>query len=670
MAEYPSTRDTGTRSPRRLALLILLCGFLLIVIWLGIKVWRLVDIARALPAYEERFAALAEDGLANADPDETEALVLELRADVVTLRREVRPLLPLARLFTWAPKVGPLFAEAGPLLEIADSGTEAAAYAIRGLKPLLAAVQQPDPTTSTVARAVPILAAAKPDLQRAATALDRTVAARAQIEEPEALPWRVQTTLAQMDDKLYLADMLDLLVVAPELLGADGPRHYLIVAQNEDEVRATGGFISGAGLLVVDGGQIRSLDFQDASLIDAWGNSFSLTKPYEVAPEPLWTLMGVQLMLFRDANYWPDFPISAQKLMALYEYGQDYPALDGVIAIDQHFLQLLLNSTGPLEVGELEMTVSASNVVEGLRAAWQSDDEDETAGDWVRSRKDFLGPMASAIMEKLLNDLASLDPLYLTANVSEALEQKHLQIYVSDPAVAEALERTGWSNRVSAAPGQDALMLVDHNAGFNKVAPYIASSLHYELLLDASGGGEALVTATYTHTLQEELDCRQGGRASYADKPAYEDLTHDCFWNYLRLYVPAESTLLDATRHPYDASLFTFSEGWTGEPVSQSDLDGLSLFQNFFILKPGETIQSVYRYNVGPVTRQEDGANVYELRLFRQAGPAPRYYTVDLTLPPGSRLLDAIPAPAAVTGTRLHFAGELVTDLTIRVAYE
>src|SRR5690606_1060453 len=123
----------------------------------------------------------------------------------------------------------------------------------------------------------------------------------------------------------------------------------------------------------------------------------------------------------------------------------------------------------------------------------------------------------------------------------------------------------------------------------------------------------------------------------------------DCFWNYLRLYVPAESTLLDATRHPYDASLFTFSEGWTGEPVSQSDLDGLSLFQNFFILKPGETIQSVYRYNVGPVTRQEDGANVYELRLFRQAGPAPRYYTVDLTLPPGSRLLDAIPAPAAVT---------------------
>src|SRR5690606_2444096 len=235
----------------------------------------------------------------------------------------------------------------------------------------------------------------------------------------------------------------------------------------------------------------------------AWGEGYSLAKPYEVAPEPLWTLMGVQLMLFRDANYWPDFPTSAQKLMALYEYGQDSPALDGVFAIDQRFLQLLLNSTGPLEVSELAMTVSASNVVEGLRGAWQSDDEDESVGQWMATRKDFLGPMASAIMEKLLNDLASLDPLYLAENVNEALDQKHLQIYAANPAVAAALERAGWSNRVSAAPGQDTLMLVDHNVGFNKVAPNIASSLHYELLLDASGGGEALVTATYTHTVQE-----------------------------------------------------------------------------------------------------------------------------------------------------------------------
>ncbi len=668
MADQLPARDI--QKPRRLALLIIVGGVLLIAIWLGVKIWRLVDIARALPTYEERFAALTEGGLASADPDETEALVLELRADVVTLRREVGPLLPLARLFTWAPKVGPLLAEAEPLLEIADSGTEAAAYAIRALKPLLVVVQQPDPTTSTIARAVPILAAGKADLQRAADALDRTVAARAEIEEPGALPWRVQTVVAQMDSKLYLADMLDLLVVTPELMGNDGPRRYLIVAQNEDEIRATGGFISGAGLLVVDGGQIRNLDFQDANWLDAWGEGFSLVKPYEIAPEPLSTLMGVQLLLFRDANYWPDFPTSAQKMMALYEYGQDYPSLDGVIAIDQQFLQLLLNSTGPLEVSELAMTVSASNVVEGLRSAWQSNDEEETAGEWVMSRKDFLGPMASAIMQKLLNDFASLDPLYLAANIHEALEEKHLQIYAEDPAIAVALERAGWSNRVSGAPGQDALILVDNNVGFNKVAPYIASSLHYELLLDASGGGEALVTVTYTHTLQADLACQQGGRASYAEKPAYEELTHDCFWNYLRLYVPAGSTLFDTTYHTYDSSLFTFSEGWTVGPRARSDLDGLTLFHNIFILKPGETIQSVYRYDLGQVVRQDDGANVYELRLFRQAGSAPRQYVVDLTLPPGSRLLDVAPAPAAVTGTRLRFSGELATDLTIRVAYE
>jgi hypothetical protein len=357
-------------------------------------------------------------------------------------------------------------------------------------------------------------------------------------------------------------------------------------------------------------------------------------------------------------------------MMELYMYGQDYPSLDGVFAIDQHFLELLLLSTGPLNVQTLQMTVSATNVVDNLREAWQSDEEEETAGEWVATRKDFLGPMASAIMNKVLSDFASLDPLYLAENMNEALARKHLQIYVTDPAVAAALERAGWSNQVTAAPAQDVVMLVDHNAGFNKVGPYVASSLHYELLLDEDGLGEAMVTATYTHTLQQELACRQGGRVSYGDKPAYEELTYDCFWNYLRLYAPEGSTLHEATHHVYDASLFEFSEGWHGDPDPESDLPGLALFHNFFILEPGESVQSVYRYATPQVTREEDGATVYELRLFRQPGIAARPFTIDLTLPPGSRLVEAHPAPADQVGTRLTFAGELVEDLTIRVVYE
>jgi hypothetical protein len=659
----------GRPSNRRLVAIIVLVVVLLAFLWLGVKAWRIGRVVRALPAYDQAFAALSEEGLANADPEEMEALVMALRSDVVTVRREVQPLLPLTSLFSWLPRVGPVLAEARPLLELADSGTEAAAYAVRALKPALVVVQEPEPGNSTIARLVPILAAARTDLERAAGALDRATAARAEIERPDALPWRVRTLLEQLDEKLYLADIFDLLLVAPELLGHDEPRTYLLVAQNEDEIRATGGFISGAGLLIVDNGEIRDLQFQDANLVDAWDGS-GLAKPYDMAPEPLWQLMGVQLWLFRDANFWPDFPTSAEKMMELYSYGQSLPEPDGVIAMDQQFLALLLQNTGPLVVEELEMTVSAQNVVEALQQAWQTPEEGQSGSEWIVTRKDFLGPMATAIKEKLLSDIGSLDLLFLAENIYRALAEKHLQIYVTDPEVAAVLAENGWSNRVAAAPGHDLLLLIDSNVGYNKVAPYIDSSLSYEVLLDASGQGEAVVTAVYTHTLQEEIECRQGGQVSYSSIPDYAELAEDCFWNYLRLYVPAGSELQQATRHPYDASAFRLSEGWSAGPQAPSEFEGVALFHNFFLLPPRNTVKSVYRYVLPQVVRPDEGRQVYELWMIRQAGAAPRPYSVDITLPPGARLWEAHPDPAYQAGSRVHFRGELNRDLTIRVVYD
>jgi hypothetical protein len=659
----------GSVSNRQLAKLLGLVALLLLFLWLGVKAWRIGRVVRALPAYEEAFMSLADDGLANADPEELEALIMALRADVVTVRREVRPLLPLTSLFTWLPRVGPMLADARPLLELADAGTEAAAYAVRGLKPALVVVQEPEPGNSTIGRLVPILAAARTDLERAADALDRAAAARAEIERPEALPWRVRTVLGQLDEKLYLVEIFDLLLVAPELLGHDEPRTYLLVAQNEDEVRATGGFISGAGLLIVDRGDIRDLQFQDANLVDAWDGS-GLAKPYDMAPEPLWQLMGVQLWLFRDANFWPDFPTSAEKMMELYSYGQDQPEPDGVIAIDQEFLALLLQNTGPLVVEELEMTVNAKNVVEALQQAWQTPEEGQSGSEWIVTRKDFLGPMATAIMEKLLSDIGSIDLLFLAENMYRALVEKHLQIYVTDPEVAAVLAENGWSNRVAAAPGHDFLLLVDSNVGYNKVAPYIDSSLSYEVLLDEAGQGEAVLTAVYTHTLEAEIECRQGGQVAYSAIPAYAELAEDCFWNYLRLYVPAGSELQQATRHPYDASVFRLSEGWSAGPQAPSELEGVTLFHNFFLLPPRNTVKSVYHYLLPQVVQPDEGRQAYELRMIRQAGAAPRPYSVDITLPPGARLREALPGPAYQSGSRVHFMGELNRDLTIRVVYD
>ena len=655
-------------SNKRLPQLLFLVGLLLILLWLGIKGWRIANAGRSLLARQEEAEMLASDGLVNADPDAAEELVIGLRRDVVVLERETSLFLPLAPAFGWMPKVGPLLAAAPQLMEMADAGTEAAVYGIRSLKPALFLLQADGGGQALIPELLAVVAEARPELAHAAAAVERARAARAEIENVEEMPWRVRTVLQQVDDKLYLADFLHFVQIAPTMMGHEGTRNYLLVAQNEDEIRPTGGFFSGVGLLTLDQGSIVSLQFEDANRVDAWGGGWSLSKPYDSPPQPLHRLMGNDLFLFRDANFWPDWPVAAEQAMALFRYGQDEaPSLDGVIAIDQQFLAMLLRVTGPLEIAGMERQVRANNVVANMRDAWSAG-EDQTRQEWLQTRQDFLGSMADAMQEKLLNDFRSLDPLYLTETLHQALSQKHVQIYARNPAVAATLDRLNWDGRLEMPADGDGLMVVDSNVGFNKVGPFIESELTYEVTLDKEGQGIAEVTLQYTHTYDGDVVCDQG--VSYGVKLTYDDLMQDCFWNYLRVYAPAGSRLIEGSDHHTPASAFAFSEGWSGGPaVAEDDLSTLAVFANFLLLAPGDSLEARFLYELPNVVTVGAEDQTYRLKLLRQPGVTPRETTVIVHAPPGSEVLSAAPAPASNDGRSVKFTATPEMDLTFTIIY-
>lgn len=653
----------------RLPQLLFLAGLLLIGLWLGIKGWRIAGAGRSLLARQEEATALADGGLVNADPEAAEALVAGLRRDVVVLKRESGIFLPLAPAFGWLPRVGPLLEAAPHLMEMADAGTEAAVYGVRGLKPALTLLQAEDGGgEALIPELLAIVNEAQPELGRAAAAVARVQAARAQIENVEGLPWRVRTLLQQVDDKLYLADFLDFVQIAPAMMGLDGTRNYLLAAQNEDEIRPTGGYFSGVGLLTLESGRIVSLQFEDANRVDAWAGGWSLSKPYDAPPQPLHRLMGSELFLFRDANFWPDWPVAAEQAMALYRYGQEEaPPIDGTIAINQQFLAMLLQVTGPLEVAGIESRLTANNVVANMRDAWSAG-EDQTRQEWLQTRHDFLGSMAGSMQEKLLDDFRSLDPLHLAETLHRALSQKHVQIYVRDPAVAETLNRLNWDGRLEMPAGGDGLMVVDSNVGFNKVGPFVESDVTYEITLDEEGRGIAEATLAYTHTYNGNVACEQG--VPYTSKLTYADLMHDCFWNYVRLYAPAGSTLLEGSDHQWPASAFDFSEGWSGgATMVEDDLTRYAVFGNFFLLAPGDALEARFRYQLPEVATPVDEGRMYRLRLVRQAGVAPRTTTVVVNAPPGAEVVSASPAPVGNDGRSVTFTVTPETDLTVMVIY-
>ena len=224
-------------NPRRLFWLLILAGFLLIVAWLGLKGWRIYQAGQSLLAAQGEAEILLAGDPREADPEALDALLHRVRQDVVVLRDETAVFMPLTPYLGSVPELGPTLLVAPQLMAMADSGTETAVIAFRSLKPALVALQKPiAPGVSRISQLVNIIAEAEADLGQASVSLDRFVAARNEIGATDALPWRLQTALTQLDGVLPLGQAaLEAAPLLPELLGVNEPRRYLILAQNEDE---------------------------------------------------------------------------------------------------------------------------------------------------------------------------------------------------------------------------------------------------------------------------------------------------------------------------------------------------------------------------------------------------------------------------------------------------
>ncbi|MCB8966625.1 MAG: DUF4012 domain-containing protein [Ardenticatenaceae bacterium] len=658
------SKNTSTKVLR----FVILAGFLLIVLWLGLKGWRIAQAARSLLAAQTQVETLMAEGLAQIDPNEAEALLLQVRQDVVTLKRETAVFMPLTPYLTWLPRVGPLMPAARPLMEMADAGTEAGVYALRGLKPTLALLQNDAPGTERIAALVQTLNSAKPDLQQTSQAFDRLVAARAALGDTSAFPAQLQTLLDRADPWLPVAQTgLQVAQIMPDIMGVSGQRRYLVIAQNEDEARPTGGFIAGAGLVVVENGRIVDLTFRDANLVDAWSDDLrTLTKPYGDPPLPIQQFLGLDLFLFRDANFWPDFPTSAEMAMELYSYGQDSGPLDGAIAIDQQFMQMLLQVIGPIDVATENVSINGSNVISAMREAWGID-EGETVREWIFDRKSFMATFAAAILQKIQTDFNTVDPLFLIHTLNEAIAQRHLQVYMRNANEAAVLYAVNWDGRLSNDSGQDLLMVVDTNMGYNKVNIHVDNAIRYHVNLATQ---QANLAVTYQHRGTDEGEpCYQG--TPYTSDVTYIGRADTCYWNYMRVYAPAGSVLQESSRHLVPGTTMFNGQTWDETAVTVTDdPTGLAVFANFFLLPWGQQLATTFQYQLPPgIIHDEANEHIYRLMIYKQPGTRPQTIEIMVELPANAMLVSSTLTPTSVVGSAVSFVTNLETDMELMISY-
>ncbi len=256
----------------------------------------------------------------------------------------------------------------------------------------------------------------------------------------------------------------------PFLLGQASRKTYLVVLQNNLELRPTGGVVQAASLVTFQNGFLTNTQSLNVAQID---QNFS---GQIVPPTDLQNILGQKNWLFRDANWSAEFPSAAQQMENFVEKSTNQQ-IDGVIAFNLLSLQDLIHAGGPIPISQYQEVVTDKNLME--KVAFHSE---------LAVSADAIPDYLSLLLNQELIQLANLPAEKTTPVLNSlytSLKNDQLFISVKDKSVNAALDSVGWTGGVLTpnCPAQfsdpkvtclvDPIFQVDTNVGINRANFFI-----------------------------------------------------------------------------------------------------------------------------------------------------------------------------------------------------
>jgi hypothetical protein len=629
---------------------------------------------RAGKAYEQ--VLVAQAALAETDFVTSEASFAAAGAELQQARQELDAALAASRVVLETVDLTGTVRSGRELLVAGEAVTTAGQHVSRGLNFIVTAQVLPSAETQTPALTlVDAIGQAQPELAQAAAALTEAETSLQQVES-ERLPENLQEPVRQLQRLVPSAragvqSFLDHSGLLLNVLGADRDRQYLVLFENNHELRPTGGFIGSIALINMSRGVVEDIDVQ--SVYDPDGQLIDVIAP----PEPLRTITNRWYL--RDANWFADFEVSARKIADFLEKEKG-PTVDGVMALTPEVIAALLRITGPIEVPQHGVTVTSDNFVELT--------QDRVTYNYDRERnqpKQFLADLTPLLLNRLFAT-AGKSGWESLGVFEKVLSEKHLLLYFRDPQLQARLVEAGWAGKLT--PVAPAFLSVNNaNIGGHKSDEFIEQEIDYRVTVQADLTAEAVVTIRRTHHGPTEV----AGRTYPAGENPGEK--NNIVWQ--RVFVPADSELLDASGFTAPAAIAQQFQG--GEPANlQADPlltewqqqqrthpsgtilgaeSGLQYFANWIVTRPGETTVGLYRYRLPGRVAVPSLVNLFEtyaLQVAKQPGDTRTTVRTELLLPESVRAVRTVPEDG-VTYTNDHqlvYRGALRRDLVTGAVFE
>ncbi len=579
-----------------------------------------------------RGAGAAEQGLAAAQRGEVdEAETAFDQAETAFAAVEERLDGSLVSLGLAVPVLGPNLAAARTLsalgAELAGTGAAVATAAPADL-----ALSGGNVPVEEIRRLAPGLADAAGALQQALS-VSRTI-------DPSYLLPSVREGLRVLDARLARATIdaevaAQAASVVPAIFGADGPRRYFLAIQNNAELRATGGFLGSFGELVAEDGRVR---LERIGRVRELNESGPEVKVVEAPDDYLARYQRFEVAsTWQNVNLSPDLPTVGQVIAGLYPQSGGGP-VDGVIAVDPVGLAGILELTGAVEVPPWPEPISPANVAEvTLNQAYVEFNQ-------KNDRIDFNAEVAEAAISAFTAaDLGS--PRRVVEALGEPAQGGHLAAWFTRPEEQALAERIDLAAEVEPV-GLDSLLVVNQNAGGNKLDYYLRRATSYDVQLRPEG--DELAVSAYLQVAMEN-QAPDDGLPRYIIGPYDERFEAGENFSIVSLYTPL--TLTSAT--------------WDGAPVvleAEEEL-GRNVYSAFLSI-PSRSTRTLEAQLEGSAVPLGDGW--YELDLLHQPLLVDGEVTVSVSVAPGWRIAEA--QGAQLDGAQRALARlTLARDETVRV---
>lgn len=404
-----------------------------------------------------------------------------------------------------------------------------------------------------------------------------------------------------------LGEGKDAFAVMEDVFGYTGWRRYLVLFQNNHELRATGGFMGSYALVDIEDGRLKNIDIPPRGPYDLR----SAMREHIQSPGPLHYVNPV--WEFQDANWWPDWPTSAEKILWFWKNSSG-PTIDGIVTVNAGVVEDLLRLTGPVVLPDHDTMITSNNFMKTVQRAVEKE-YDHIAN----TPKQFLGDFAHAFVPRLIeSDQRTAEDLIRV--LAQSLSRREIQLYSFYPPVQSFIRRFGWDGAREPF-ASDGLFVVHTNIGGEKTDGVIDERQQLDLVLRHDGSVDHILT----------INRRHKGKLG-------EPFSGVPNLDYIRVYVPRESVLLsiegeaspDSLRERevppegtvHDATLPDLETNVQYDPktgLTTYEENGRKVFAVWSRVDPGQETQVVVSYRV---PKEQFYAAPY-LTIEKQSGLSP-----------------------------------------------